>query len=151
MRYIVLSDTHGNKAGLNQLLNKVEHDGVIFCGDGEGDFESLEKNIHMVKGNCDFFSKLPSSVSIEICGHKLFITHGNMYGVKSGMGSLMNEAEKEGANIVIFGHTHIPYIQQINNITYLNPGSFKKGISSKSSYATLDFVDNKFFINIVEF
>ena len=151
MRYIVLSDTHGNKSGVKELLSKIEHDGVIFCGDGEGDFETLEQNIHMVKGNCDFFSKLPATIVTEICGQKVFITHGNMYGVKSSIGALMNEAEKEKANLVIFGHTHIPYVNNINNITYLNPGSFKRGVNSNSTYATVDFENNKFFINIVEF
>ncbi len=151
MRYIVLSDTHGNKSGVKELLSKVKHDGVIFCGDGEGDFEILEQNIYMVKGNCDFFSKLPTIISIDICGQKVLVTHGNMYGVKSGMGALMNEAEKENANLVIFGHTHIPYVNNINNITYLNPGSFKRGVGYNSTYAIVDFDDNNFFINIVEF
>lgn len=151
MRYIILSDTHGNKKGVEKLLQTVEHDGVIFAGDGEGDFSNVNGNIIMVKGNCDFFSKLPQSVVTKINGTKVLITHGNMYGVKSGLGSLIAYAESEEVQLVIYGHNHKQSLEKINGITYLNPGTFKKSSTLKSSYAIIDFKDNNFFINMTEF
>lgn len=151
MRYIILSDTHGNKKGVEKLLQTVEHDGVIFAGDGESDFSNVNGNITMVKGNCDFFSKLPQSVVTKINGTKVLITHGNMYGVKSGLGSLIAYAESEEVQLVIYGHNHKQSLEKINGITYLNPGTFKKSSTLKSSYAIIDFKDNNFFINMTEF
>lgn len=151
MKYIVLSDTHGNKKGIELLLNSVQHDGVIFAGDGASDFNNINENIIMVKGNCDFFVDLPESVITTINNVKVLITHGNLYGVKSGLGGLINFAEKEKVDLVIYGHNHRQSLQKINGITFLNPGTFKKSSSAKSCYAVIDFDEDKFLINMVEF
>lgn len=150
MKYIVLSDIHGNKKGVEQLLSSVEYDGVIFAGDGLSDIEQVVDGFK-VRGNCDFFSNVSNIVETEICGKKVMLTHGHMFGVKSGLGALINEAETRGVDLVIFGHTHIPYNEKINGITYLNPGTFKKSIFGKSTYAVVEFDDNGFLINLLEF
>lgn len=151
MKYIVLSDSHGNKEGVEKLLSSVEHDGVIFAGDGLVDFDNYHGDIMMVRGNCDFFSKVGTIIIKEICGVKVLITHGHLYNAKSGMGGLISVAKESGARLVIFGHTHIPYYEEIEGITFVNPGTFKKSIFSKSTYSTIDFNESSFSINMLEF
>ena len=37
--------------------------------------------------------------------------------------SIIQEARSRGCDIVMFGHTHVPYLHQEDGITALNPGS----------------------------
>lgn len=151
MKYIIISDSHGNKKSVEDLLANVQHDGVIFVGDGLSDFDNVHGDTLMVRGNCDFFSTVPTIVSKNINGTKVLITHGHLFGVKSGLGALISEAEKGEYDLVIFGHTHETYFEKIGNITYFNPGSFKKDIFGKSTYGVVDFKENTFLINLLEF
>lgn len=151
MKYIVLSDSHGNKDGVSQLLSTVNHNGVIFAGDGTADFDNVHGEVLMCRGNCDFFSKVPTDVFKEINGTKVMITHGHLYNAKSGMGGLINVAKQYNVNLVIFGHTHNTFFEEIDGITFLNPGTFKKSLFNKSNYAVIDFNDSGFLINLLEF
>ena len=36
------------------------------------------------------------------------MTHGDLYGVKSGLGRLVKAADDKDVDIVLFGHTHLP-------------------------------------------
>ena len=150
-KYIILSDTHGNRKDVEALLYSIEHDGVFFAGDGVEDFEHYYKDIYMVRGNCDFFSDNKTLILKEICGIKVIITHGHLYGAKSGMGGLISLAKANDAKLVIFGHTHNSYYEVIDGITFVNPGSFKKSIFNKPTYATVVFDDKSFYINMLEF
>ena len=61
MRILVLSDSHGHFYELMKIIDRHRDiNKIIFLGDGERDFELLkkEKEILMVKGNCDFGSQL---------------------------------------------------------------------------------------------
>lgn len=150
-KYIIISDSHGNKEGVEKLLSSVEHDGVIFAGDGIGDLENYSRDIYMVRGNCDFFSKIGTLIVKDICGTKTMITHGHLYSAKSGMGGLIAAAKENNVQLVIFGHTHIPFFEVIDGITFVNPGTFKKSVFHKSTYSTVDFDESGFYINMREF
>ena len=75
------------------------------------------------------------------------MVHGHRYGVKSGMGALLSHAAARDADIVLFGHTHIPHEEcipvgtEIGGVVltrpmYLfNPGSI--GRSGTPSFGTL--------------
>ena len=151
MKYIVLSDTHGNKSAVENLLANVEHDGVIFAGDGVEDFDNVYGETLICRGNCDFFSKVPTIISKDICGKRVVITHGHLYNAKSGMGGLVSMAKGMGANFVIFGHTHNTYYEIIDGITFLNPGTFKKSCFNKGNYAVINFTNDDILINLLEF
>ena len=151
MKYLILTDTHGEQKKVENLLNSVSHDGVFFLGDGVSDFDNIKENIIMVRGNCDFFSKIENTKIINIQNIKIMLTHGNAYGVKSGFGSLLSYAKKEQVDLVLFGHTHQIYLEEIDNITLCNVGSFKRNSMGKSTYGIIEFVSGKFFINIAEF
>ena len=151
MKYIILSDTHGEQSKVKELLNSVSHNGVIFLGDGLSDFDNIDDNIVMVRGNCDFFSKIENTKTIKIENTKILLTHGNAFGVKGGLGSLLLEAKREQVRLALFGHTHEPMLKTIDNIMLCNPGSFKRNFKGKSSYAILEFSEGNFFIKLAEF
>ena len=82
----------------------------------------------MVRGNTDYsdFETLDKIV-LEMGKTKILLVHGHLFGVKSYMRDLETEAEREGVNICIFGHTHIPYYKVKKFIKYVNPGAVQDG------------------------
>lgn len=145
MRILVISDTHGD---FNSLLKAVDSqpkaEVIIHCGDGEEQSEFLkerfkEKMIVAVKGNCDWDSLLPAKEILRINGKTIFVTHGHLYGAKAGLYNLVCAAREEKADILLFGHTHIPITEYDNGLYIMNPGSCH---GYNASYGFIDILDD---------
>ncbi len=128
MRAIVFSDTHGNMAAADKIIqDNISCDYFIFLGDGVDEIEILrskypEKSFFYVAGNCDKCSA-PTSLVIELFNTKIYLTHGHLCDVSENTKELVKTAVKEKAAIALFGHTHKRYCKQENGIYILNPGS----------------------------
>lgn len=149
MRIIIVSDSHGNKDGFEKLMTEEKFDYLFFLGDGLNDlglYDNLE-NVIVVSGNCDFFSVVPNERIVKIGKYSILATHGNRYGVKSGLSKIKERAEEEKVDFVFFGHTHKTTIEYINNIYYINPGTFYKNSSGESVYMEVVLSDNDIKIN----
>lgn len=102
--------------------------------------ENLPNAIIFAQGNGDntnyplltserHFVSIPQQVEFKIAGKKCLITHGHRYNVYTGTKELKNEAERIGASIVFYGHTHLANAQLKTNsktkekIMIMNPGS----------------------------
>ena len=101
---------------------------ILHLGDYELDARVLAKTfphlpIRSVRGNCDFRSKAPVLDDFIVAGKRIIMTHGHRYDVKSDYTALCNMGRAEGADILLFGHTHIPYYEQLGTMHVLNPGS----------------------------
>lgn len=129
MEIIVASDSHGKTNKIETLALTNTFDKFIFCGDGLDDFDVVAQtnNYIFVSGNCDWFSNVPNELFFELCGKKIFVTHGNEYGVKRTQSILRQRAKELGADIVLFGHTHCADIQHFDGIYYVNPGALCNG------------------------
>ena len=130
MKILVVSDTHRKDDNLKLVLSEeCPLDMLIHLGDAEGsehfipDWVNPECRMEMVLGNNDFFSRLDREREIDIAGHKAFITHGHYYGVAMGPEGLVDEAKSRGCDIAMYGHTHRPFLDVIDGVTVLNPGS----------------------------
>ena len=130
MKILVVSDTHRKDENLKLVLSEeCPLDMLIHLGDAEGsehfipDWVNPECRMEMVLGNNDFFSRLDREREIDIAGHKAFITHGHYYGVSMGPEGLVDEAKSRGCDIAMYGHTHRPFLDVIDGVTVLNPGS----------------------------
>ena len=129
MRILVISDTHGDLYTMRRVIDaQPKAEIIVHCGDGRDQVEYLketcrDKMIVAVKGNCDLGSTLPSTETISICGKKLFITHGHLYNAKATLYNLVCAAKEAGADILLFGHTHIPLSTYEDGLHLLNPGS----------------------------
>lgn len=144
MRIVVMSDSHMMVSALLDIIerHKDNADLFLFLGDGNKDLDTAlqlhpDIKIDRVSGNCDFMSDLPASKVIEFGGKKILFTHGHPYNVKYGYQMLCSEARSIGADIVLFGHTHIPYVETIDSIHYMNPGSARDG-----NYGIVDIEPN---------
>jgi putative phosphoesterase len=148
MRIILVSDSHGNKYGLEKLMENESFDYLFFLGDGLSDlglYDNLE-NVIAVSGNCDFFSAIPNERVVKVGSNLVLATHGNKYGVKLGMNKIRKRAEEEGVDFVFFGHTNKPCVEFVNGIYYVNPGTFHKNFSGDSYFmeVVIDGEDVKF-------
>ena len=130
MKILVVSDTHRKDDNLKLVLSEeCPLDMLIHLGDAEGsehfipDWVNPECRMEMVLGNNDFFSRLDREREIDIAGHKAFITHGHYYGVSMGPEGLVDEAKSRGCDIAMYGHTHRLFLDVIDGVTVLNPGS----------------------------
>lgn len=124
----VLSDSHGDVGRAEQAVKAMGAvDLVIHAGDFYQDALYLEHrlgvDVHGVVGNCDRGAPGPLEEILVLCGHRIYLTHGHLYGVKRGLMRLTYRAQEVDAEMVIYGHTHVPQNEEVDGIHYLNPGS----------------------------
>ena len=142
MRILVVSDSHGDSFTLGRIIrNQPNAEVVVFLGDGESDvlrcgIHLIDKYVIKVKGNCDFYSELDANVTQVIEGKKFFITHGYLENVKFGIDNLIYKGQEPGADIILYGHTHVPVSKYIDGVYVFNPGSVKNG-----EYGFIDITD----------
>lgn len=137
-------------------------DMLIHLGDIESSEEFLRKwvqndkcVIYAVQGNNDFFSMLEKEKEIMIGKYRTLITHGHLYGVSLGAEYIKDEGKSRNFDIVMFGHTHKPYLEYCENMVVLNPGSlaYPRQDGRKPSYMIME-IDREgkahFTVNYVE-
>jgi len=133
MKIVVFSDAHGNKKAIERILD-FNPDATYLISLGDSEFRHkylLDLNIIAVKGNYPLDGGIGYESILEIEGKKIFMTHGHKYGVRRDIRELVTKADETGVDIVLFGHTHIPYINKLNGVYYMNPGSI---ISPRSKH-----------------
>ena len=128
MKILIVSDTHGRLGNVEMVLEKVKPiDMMIHCGDIERDEEYLRMiagcPVYMVSGNNDWGLDLDRELMIQIGKYRVMVTHGHHYSVYYDLNALAQVAKDKGADVVMFGHTHVPAIERIDGITLVNPGS----------------------------
>ncbi len=128
MKIGVVSDSHGDLYSLDKTLSLMgDLDMIIHLGDHYKDIiklnEKYRKPIEHVAGNNDYSSESSYDRIIIVDGVKIFMTHGHRYGVYYDLSRLGFKAQEEGANVALYGHTHIRSRENYNGIIYLNPGS----------------------------
>lgn len=137
--FFIVSDTHGHTAPLEKLKGiMLESDYVIHLGDHASDMRPFEresyKKLYSVKGNCDGGGQ---DELLIVDGYKILLTHGDRYGVKSTLYKLLLKAKELGVSAVFYGHTHIAKIEEIDGITFINPGNMQSFIEKSYCYAVL--------------
>ena len=155
MEFLIFSDSHGNIEYMKEAIRRQPKPplAVFHLGDGFRDTKYLELNeipLYTVKGNCDLLwggdlEECPEEQITVIGEHRALLTHGARYGVKSGLGGLIASAVRQDADIVLYGHTHVPKLDTFSAGTELggkvltrplylfNPGS----IGQRGSFGTL--------------
>lgn len=133
-RLFVISDTHDAAGMLELAAQHIEtnrYDMLIHLGDVRRDAEWLEKRLGRqvvgVAGNCDFFSRDAREEEIFVDKVKILLTHGDRYGVKTGLDRLSYYAEERGCQLALFGHTHTPFSGYVGKTLLVNPGTLQNG------------------------
>jgi len=129
MKIAVFSDSHGNISPMLYAVEACRPDMILFLGDGSEEIGEIKKQfpqipLKAVRGNCDRDSSLPETGLVSADGVEIFMTHGHLYGVKSGfLYGLAQAACELGAALALYGHTHLARLETIGAVTLLNPGS----------------------------
>lgn len=150
MKILVISDTHGDTENAEMVIRKnMDADLVIHLGDYFRDAEKLAKLFPQLKfeyiyGNSDFMiGEVPAEKHLEIAGKKIILTHGHRYSVKRDYSRIEKKALDERADILLFGHTHVPDIMEGKGYIIVNPGSTAMPRDdSDETYAIIDINGN---------
>lgn len=133
MKILVFSDSHGVKSPMRETVRRETPDLLIHLGDLVSDGTALRESFPalpflQVPGNCDAGrSGLPLQRLEELEGHRVLLSHGHLWQVKLGPGAARSEALRQGAEILLYGHTHIPLCEFDGGLWVLNPGSMLYG------------------------
>ena len=128
MKILIVSDSHGRDKYLFQTLRRVSPiDLMVHLGDYGGTEEYIKSiancPVEMISGNNDLFKGCPKEKVIIIGDYTLYLTHGHKYGVYYNTLKIKEAAKTRQADIVMFGHTHVPMIDLKDDIWAINPGS----------------------------
>lgn len=140
MKIIIMSDSHGDLETV-QAVSELQADAIFHCGDSELAYDHpLLQHMHRVKGNCDFDSDFPRSVLVTVGDKKILAVHGHEHQVNRSMLELNYAAKEAGADIVLFGHTHLYGAEMKDRILFLNPGStVQPRGGKKATYAVIEW------------
>lgn len=132
MIILVMSDSHSAISFMRKAVTAVKPDAIVHLGDHYDDGEVIAQEnpdipVHQVPGNCDRFRcdpNLPQFLCYDVCGIRLYMTHGHLHCVKSSPCRLIAEARKYQAAAALYGHTHeAQCYQEEDGMWVLNPGS----------------------------
>ena len=133
-RYLVVADSHASPAYVDRMARRFREEqceGIIHLGDLVEDAQKLERltgvQVDMVRGNCDEFAREPVTLELEAEGVRMLLCHGHTFGVKRTLYDLSEAAQKVGAQLALFGHTHQAYVGHVDNVLLMNPGALQGG------------------------
>jgi uncharacterized protein len=160
MRIGVISDTHIPffSPGLPLEVTKALSccDVIVHAGDivDVGTIEKLQEitATKAVHGNMDseeLKKVLPESIIFEAGGKKIGVVHGR--GSGKNVLNWVRDFFKLKLDIVIFGHSHMPFNEMIGSTLFFNPGSATDTIlSGKRTYGIISIEGGEVAAEIVE-
>jgi putative phosphoesterase len=122
----LISDTHGQlRSGVFDAFRDVElilHAGDIGPLDIITQLEAIAP-VHAVLGNTDRWELVPrarETVEVELEGHRIVVVHGHAFGTPTP--ARLREGYPR-ANVIVYGHTHKPLIDERPDSLVVNPGA----------------------------
>jgi putative phosphoesterase len=132
LRLAAVADTHSHPHPDSQRrLAALRPDAILHGGDvGDlGVLKDLEAvaPVFAVRGNIDGQTpSLPDVLMLDLAGGerglRILLTHIAVAGPRL-RGEVARLARAEGANLVVCGHSHVPFIGRDRELTVFNPGS----------------------------
>lgn len=151
MKFAILSDTHDNLKNFNRAINWLNEQKIgiaLHCGDicNQETINEAQNNfdgkIYFVRGNGDFnLEKISEKQEIMLDGKKIFFNH---------YPDIAKKAAKSGKyDLIFYGHTHKPWLEEIGNCKLVNPGEIA-GQRFKPTFAVYDTKEDKLELKILE-
>jgi hypothetical protein len=117
----IISDTHGLlRPEAERLLAGVDH--IVHGGDiGNPDIiEALRRlaPVTAIRGNVDigdWATAFAETELVRLAERSIYILHD--------LKTLQIDPVARGIDVVVSGHSHVPKIETVNGVVYLNPGS----------------------------
>jgi putative phosphoesterase len=150
---LVVSDTHGPRRWKGcppALLPELERADVILhagdvCTPDVLDLLASFAPVHVVMGNNDVPEVAewgaPETLEVELAGVRVGMVHDS--GQKEGRAARLRR-QFPTADLVVFGHSHIPLDEDVDGLRILNPGSpTDRRRQPAGTYAWLDLRDGE--------
>ncbi len=122
----LISDTHGRlRPEVFPALDGVLR--ILHAGDVGGaqilvELEAIAP-VTAVYGNTDTFElreRLPRVARVEEAGRRIVVAHGDALGSPT---PAKLAAEYPDADVIVYGHTHIPKVERVGRALVINPGA----------------------------
>lgn len=128
-----VADTHSQPhAAIAERLAAIAPDAILHAGDiGDPaviDGLAAAAPVLAVRGNIDTRSAFPDVLTIDVAGDpagsklRIYLTHIAVAGPRL-RGDVARAARAERAQLVVCGHSHVPFIGRDRELTVFNPGS----------------------------
>lgn len=124
-----VADTHSQPhAAIAERLAAIAPDAILHAGDiGDPaviDGLAATAPVFAVRGNIDTRSAFPDVLTLDVVGRELriYLTHIAVAGPRL-RGDVARAARAERAQLVVCGHSHVPFIGRERELTVFNPGS----------------------------
>jgi putative phosphoesterase len=145
MKIGVISDTHNYlDPRVHEVFAGVDH--ILHAGDVGQSLIIVELEqiapVTAVIGNTDEGLPLRETELVTLGGKKFLVHHI----VTPGLGSprIDRRLRDDAPDVVVFGHTHKPYVQQVETILFFNPGSAgKKRFDLPRTVALLEIANGR--------
>jgi putative phosphoesterase len=160
MRFAIVSDTHDNIPAIKALIDELKKEKVEFvvhAGDivapfAMKEFKVLGVKVYFAFGNNDgerrLLTKIAEDNGWEIGDIVTFPVDNDRGVVYHGTDARIVEVLKNtNYKVVVFGHTHEPKVEWLEDKTIVNPGEVCGYLTGKRTFAIFD--DGE--ISIVEF
>ena len=126
-------------------------DCILHLGDYSSDSLHLRElfptiQVYGVRGNCDMTSGEPLTEEFILGGKRFFMTHGHLFKVKQGYESIVKAGLSRRADILLFGHTHVPYCHETDGMQIVNPGSASY---SRGTCAVLELIGGECRVRLI--
>lgn len=97
----------------------------IVEGNGDADRYPIDNPARKEDPSADPYIEIavPLTQTFTVAGHRVFSAHGHRYSLINGTDALVQAANKQKADIICYGHTHIAMAQELGTQLILNPGS----------------------------
>jgi len=157
-KLLVFSDTHGCVSTLKtafEWANKhiPPNDTICaaaFLGDGVSDLPKAADatgfycDWKLVGGNNDYDVSVPEANVFDFAENRFFMCHGHRHSLYGGYHTLIAAARSVGANVALFGHSHVPFQKNESGILLVNPGSIGRPRSRMgSSFAVIECAEGE--------
>jgi putative phosphoesterase len=97
-----------------------------------GDLSLEWSKAHVTAENKQYLQGLLSYIRFEVRGHRFLLVHGSPRRINEYVyedrpaSSLQRIAESAEADVLVFGHTHLPYVKNVDGTLFVNDGSVGK-------------------------
>jgi putative phosphoesterase len=107
---------------------------------------------HLSKKNRKYLRFLSHETRMKVRGHRILLTHGSPASDEEHLypdtpeERLRELAHKVKADIIIVGHSHRPFVRQVDDVWFINTGSVGRPDDGdpRACYAVLRFQDGEF-------
>ena len=152
MRVLVLADTHLRPGRSRTLPPQIEDelqrcDVVLHAGDVVThhllDHLGAHAPVHAVLGNNDdeLRGVLPEQLALDLAGVRVVLVHET--GAGKGRGARLRRRFPD-ADVVVFGHSHIPLAEEQEGLLLFNPGSaIDRRRQPQRTYGVLELDDGQ--------